>query len=149
MAEVAQKLELPDDLMCNAQGDGLSQLTYKTVHYNPYDLSTWLQSMLSEFNPLPVNGFNPMVPHATGVIAPPAPLDDSLLAPTESSTITSIDFDQENNINHSSTLRTVNSSDKFLPLQAQTQTLQAQTVLITLFHFKLKPRRQLTLRNGF
>ncbi|XP_050275440.1 DELLA protein GAIP [Quercus robur] len=87
MAEVAQKLELLEDLMGNAQGDGLSHLATDTVHYNPSDLSTWLQSMLTELNPL-----DPLVPphphhhHQP----PPTTLDDSFLG--ESSNITSIDF---------------------------------------------------------
>ncbi|KAG2701481.1 hypothetical protein I3760_06G046900 [Carya illinoinensis] len=133
MAEVAQKLEMLDDLMGNAQGDGLSQLAYETVHYNPSDLSTWLQSMLSEFNPLPVNGFDPMVPHATGAVAPPAPLDDSLLARAESSTITSIDFDQQNSINHSRVFEDSSSSDydlKAIPGKAMYSQPQSRTAQI-------------------
>ncbi|XP_062171138.1 DELLA protein GAIP-B-like [Alnus glutinosa] len=98
MAEVAQKLELLEDLMGNAQGDGLSHLASDTVHYNPSDLSTWLQSMLSEFNPPPTNQFDSLVPPAAG--APPVPLDDSFLGPAESSTITSIDFDPQNSNNN-------------------------------------------------
>ena len=39
MAEVAQKLELLEDLMGNAQGDGLSHLATETVHYNPSNLN--------------------------------------------------------------------------------------------------------------
>ncbi|XP_021775500.1 uncharacterized protein LOC110739341 [Chenopodium quinoa] len=37
--------------MRNVREDGLSQLASETVHYNPLDLSTWLESMFSEFNP--------------------------------------------------------------------------------------------------
>lgn len=86
MAEVAQKLELLEDLMGNAQGDGLSHLATETVHYNPSDLSTWLQSMLTELNPL-----DPLVPpHPHHHQPPPTTLDDSFLG--ESSNITSIDF---------------------------------------------------------
>lgn len=86
MAEVAQKLELLEDLMGNAQGDGLSHLATDTVHYNPSDLSTWLQSMLTELNPL-----DPLVPpHPHHHQPPPTTLDDSFLG--ESSNITSIDF---------------------------------------------------------
>uniref|UniRef100_A0A7N2R7S2 Transcriptional factor DELLA N-terminal domain-containing protein n=1 Tax=Quercus lobata TaxID=97700 RepID=A0A7N2R7S2_QUELO len=39
MAKVAQKLELLEDLMGNAQGDGLSHLTTETVYYNPSNLN--------------------------------------------------------------------------------------------------------------
>ncbi|KAM3753216.1 hypothetical protein ACB098_03G077300 [Castanea mollissima] len=87
MAEVAQKLELLEDLMGNAQGDGLSHLATETVHYNPSDLSTWLQSMLTELNPLDPLVPPPPPPHHQ---PPSATLDDSFLG--ESSNITSIDF---------------------------------------------------------
>ncbi|KAF5450373.1 hypothetical protein F2P56_030731 [Juglans regia] len=126
MAEVAQKLELLEDLMGNAQGDGLSQLATDTVHYNPSDLSTWLQSMLSELNP-PCNDFDPIVPPAAG--APPAPLDDSLLALAESSTITSIDFDKQNNNSHNRVFEESSSSDydlKAIPGKAMYSQPQSQ-----------------------
>ncbi|EEF34604.1 DELLA protein GAIP-B, putative [Ricinus communis] len=81
MAEVAQKLEQLEEVMGNVQEDGLCQLASETVHYNPSDLSTWLESMLSELNPNP--NFDP------------SQQPDSFSAPPpESSTITSIDFDQ-------------------------------------------------------
>ncbi|CAK7326765.1 unnamed protein product [Dovyalis caffra] len=76
MAEVAQKLEQLEEVMGHAQEDGLSHLAADSIHYNPSDLSTWLESMLSELNPN--LNFDPSA--------------DSLLAPTESSTITSINF---------------------------------------------------------
>jgi len=76
MAEVAQKLEQLEEVMGHAQEDGLSHLASDSVHYNPSDLSTWLESMISELNPNLNFG----------------PSADSLLAPAESSTITSIDF---------------------------------------------------------
>uniref|UniRef100_A0A6M2F8P7 DELLA protein n=1 Tax=Populus davidiana TaxID=266767 RepID=A0A6M2F8P7_9ROSI len=76
MAEVAQKLEQLEEVMGHAQEDGLSHLASDSVHYNPSDLSTWLESMLSELNPN----------HHFDLSA------DSLLGPAESSTVTSIDF---------------------------------------------------------
>ncbi|KAL3578360.1 hypothetical protein D5086_019864 [Populus alba] len=76
MAEVAQKLEQLEEVMGHAQEDGLSHLASDSVHYNPSDLSTWLESMLSELNPN--HHFDPSA--------------DSLLGPAESSTVTSIDF---------------------------------------------------------
>ncbi|KAF2308377.1 hypothetical protein GH714_006557 [Hevea brasiliensis] len=85
MAEVAQKLEQLEEVMGHVQEDGLSHLASETVHYNPSDLSTWLESMLSELNPNP--NFDPLV-----VAAQPSSLDDSFFAPPESSTITSVDF---------------------------------------------------------
>ncbi|XP_065849338.1 DELLA protein GAI-like [Euphorbia lathyris] len=50
MADVAQKLEQLEMVMGTAQQDGISDLS-DTVHYNPSDLSGWVQTMLSELNP--------------------------------------------------------------------------------------------------
>ncbi|KAK6927849.1 Transcription factor GRAS [Dillenia turbinata] len=50
MADVAQKLEQLEMFMGSAQEDGLSHLSSDTVHYNPSDISSWLENMLSEFN---------------------------------------------------------------------------------------------------
>jgi DELLA protein len=104
MAEVAQKLEQLEEAMCSVQQDNLSQLASDTVHYNPSDLSTWLESMLTELNPSPPNFDSVMVPPP-----PPPPQsqpqrpsiieETSYLAPAESSTITSIDFPDQRNQN--------------------------------------------------
>lgn len=51
MAEVAQKLEQLEQVMGSVQQDNLSFLASETVHYNPSDLSSWLESMISELNP--------------------------------------------------------------------------------------------------
>ncbi|KAF5750147.1 GRAS family transcription factor family protein [Tripterygium wilfordii] len=89
MADVAQKLEQLEEAMGTVQEDGLSHLATDTVHYNPADLSTWLESMLSELNPptsfYPVMAARPPLP-------PSSSLDVSFLAPAESSPITSMDF---------------------------------------------------------
>ncbi|XP_068659191.1 DELLA protein GAI-like [Aristolochia californica] len=85
MADVAQKLEQLEMVMGAGQEDGLiSHLASETVHYNPSDLATWLESMLSEFNLPPL---------------PPAPITNGLqpssqltLGDAESSTITTVDF---------------------------------------------------------
>ncbi|XP_044490155.1 DELLA protein GAIP-B-like [Mangifera indica] len=53
MAEVAQKLEQLEEAMCS--GDGFSQLASDSVHYDPSNLSTWLEGMLSEFSPDPAS----------------------------------------------------------------------------------------------
>nr|AKA95154.1 DELLA protein RGL1 [Hevea brasiliensis subsp. brasiliensis] len=76
MADVAQKLEQLEMVMGTAQEDGISHLSSDTVHYNPSDLSGWVQSMLSELNP-------PMGLDASGMIQNQR---DSVLG---SSTITS------------------------------------------------------------
>ncbi|XP_010274729.1 PREDICTED: DELLA protein GAI1-like [Nelumbo nucifera] len=87
MAEVAQKLEQLDMVLGSAQEDGLSHLASETVHYNPSDLGTWLESMLSELNAPP--NFDPTPSQQPSL---PQSLDDSLLAPAESSSITTVDF---------------------------------------------------------
>ncbi|KAL3719528.1 hypothetical protein ACJRO7_004491 [Eucalyptus globulus] len=69
MAEVAQKLEQLEMVMGSAQEDGISHLSYDAVHYNPSDLSSWVQSMLFELNPPP----------------PPQQVADPVLAAAESS----------------------------------------------------------------
>ncbi|XP_050374213.1 DELLA protein GAI-like [Argentina anserina] len=51
MADVADKLEQLEMSMGSAQQDGISQLS-DSVHYNPSDLSGWVQTMLSELNPV-------------------------------------------------------------------------------------------------
>ncbi|CAN6867453.1 unnamed protein product [Brassica oleracea] len=53
MAEVALKLEQLETMMGNVQEDGLSNLATDTVHYNPSELYSWLDNMLTEFNPPP------------------------------------------------------------------------------------------------
>ncbi|GMN38505.1 hypothetical protein TIFTF001_007743 [Ficus carica] len=105
MAEVAQKLEQLEEAMCSVQQDNLSQLASDTVHYNPSDLSTWLESMLTELNPPP--NFDSVMAAPLQCLPPPPSVDDSFLAPAESSTITSVDYDhqrhnQRNNNNNQS-----------------------------------------------
>ncbi|KAG7635537.1 DELLA protein RGA [Arabidopsis thaliana] len=66
MAEVALKLEQLETMMSNVQEDGLSHLATDTVHYNPSELYSWLDNMLSELNPPPLpassNGLDPVLP---------------------------------------------------------------------------------------
>ncbi|KAF3432159.1 hypothetical protein FNV43_RR26898 [Rhamnella rubrinervis] len=94
MAEVAQKLEQLEEAMGSVQQVGLSQLASDTVHYNPSDLSTWLESMIAELNP--TSDFDSVMAAAV----PQQALDDSFLAPAESSTITSIDFPDHGHQQH-------------------------------------------------
>ena len=54
MADVAQKLEQLEVAMGTAQEDGISHLSTDTVHYDPTDLYSWVQSMLTELNPPPI-----------------------------------------------------------------------------------------------
>ncbi|KAG6391613.1 hypothetical protein SASPL_149369 [Salvia splendens] len=63
MADVAQKIEHLEQVMCSVENDGLSQLASDTTHYNPSDLSSWLESMISGLNPTPDfdSGVNRMV----------------------------------------------------------------------------------------
>ncbi|KFK33379.1 rga1 protein [Arabis alpina] len=78
MAEVALKLEQLETMMGNVQEDGLSHLATDTIHYNPSELYSWLDSMLSELNPS-----DPML------VSPEIDNNNSFLA-GDSSTITSI-----------------------------------------------------------
>ncbi|KAL6282759.1 hypothetical protein ACE6H2_013688 [Prunus campanulata] len=61
-------------VMGSTQEDRISQLS-DTVHYNPSDLSGWVQSMLSEFNTIDELA-----------------IDDPLFVAVDSSSITSIHF---------------------------------------------------------
>ncbi|XVF71435.1 hypothetical protein PTKIN_Ptkin12aG0037100 [Pterospermum kingtungense] len=61
MADVAQKLEQLEMVMGTAQEDGISHLACDTVHYNPSDLSGWVQSMLTELNNPATPGLDSML----------------------------------------------------------------------------------------
>ncbi|KAK1354541.1 hypothetical protein POM88_047797 [Heracleum sosnowskyi] len=50
---VGYKVKSSDMAMGQAQQQGISQLGSDTVHYNPSDLSSWLESMIAELNPQP------------------------------------------------------------------------------------------------
>lgn len=50
MADVADKLEQLEMAMCTTAEDGVSVLATDTVHYNPSDLSGWVESLLSELS---------------------------------------------------------------------------------------------------
>lgn len=50
MADVAEKLQQLEMVMGTTTEDGVSVLSTDTVHYNPSDLSGWVESMLSELN---------------------------------------------------------------------------------------------------
>ncbi|MED6207299.1 DELLA protein 1 [Stylosanthes scabra] len=58
MADVAQKLEQLEMVMGTAQEDGISHLATDTVHYDPTDLYSWVQSMINELNPPPTTAGN-------------------------------------------------------------------------------------------
>ncbi|KAL8112270.1 DELLA protein GAI1-like [Apium graveolens] len=49
MADVAEKLQHLEQAMGQQE---VSQLGSETVHYNPSDLNSWLNSMIDEFNPI-------------------------------------------------------------------------------------------------
>lgn len=80
MADVAQKLEQLEMVMGTAQEDGISHLATDTVHYNPSDVSGWVQSMLEGLN-------------NTGFDSQARPIQD----PAESSTVNSILGQQTSN----------------------------------------------------
>ncbi|KAH6760093.1 GRAS family transcription factor family protein [Perilla frutescens var. hirtella] len=64
MAEVAEKLEQLEMAMGTTAEDGVSVLANDSVHYNPSDLSGWVESMLSELSQS--CGFE-MVPNEIGI----------------------------------------------------------------------------------
>ncbi|GFY96390.1 GRAS family transcription factor family protein [Actinidia rufa] len=80
MNEVAQKLEHLEEVMGQAQEDGLTHLASESVHYNPSDLSSWLESMISELNPLP--DFEN--PSSLPSLPPPPPINDSFFEESNS-----------------------------------------------------------------
>ncbi|KAL5721843.1 hypothetical protein ACHQM5_005435 [Ranunculus cassubicifolius] len=93
MADVASKIEQLEIMMGSNIGNGnqedggglLTHLGADTVHYNPSDMSTWLESMLSEagdISIIPPIHTNQSLDHHPHFLAPAA----------ESSTITSVDF---------------------------------------------------------
>ncbi|KAL1803427.1 hypothetical protein ACET3Z_032074 [Daucus carota] len=51
MIDVAEKLQHLEEAMGQAHQEGITQLGSDTVHYNPSDLSSWLESMIGELNP--------------------------------------------------------------------------------------------------
>lgn len=59
MADVAQKLEQLEMVMGCAQEDGINHLSSDTVHYDPADLYSWVQTMLTELNPSNTNLIDP------------------------------------------------------------------------------------------
>uniref|UniRef100_A0A2P2KNQ7 DELLA protein n=1 Tax=Rhizophora mucronata TaxID=61149 RepID=A0A2P2KNQ7_RHIMU len=102
MAEVAQKLERLEEAMGHGQEDGLSLLASDAVHYNPSDLSAWLGSMLSELNPNTSSDPISAAAAATASLQPSSYLEDSFVAPAESSTITTVDFTEQQPTNRRS-----------------------------------------------
>ncbi|XP_010527787.1 PREDICTED: DELLA protein GAI-like [Tarenaya hassleriana] len=99
MAEVAHKLEQLEQMMTHVQDDGLSLLSTETVHYNPAELYTWLDSILSELKP---GGLGPL-------LSSPPEMGTSFLTGAESSTISSIGFGAPNQ--HSRAFDEPSSSD--------------------------------------
>lgn len=95
MADVAQKLEQLEMAM---GGNGAASLSDEntlvnqlsdTVHYNPSDLSSWLESMLTELNAPPSPLPEPITPQIhSQIYLAPVPPASSFIDPAESSTIT-------------------------------------------------------------
>ncbi|KAL7240211.1 hypothetical protein ACSBR2_005972 [Camellia fascicularis] len=83
MSEVAQKLEQLEEVMGHAQEDGLSHLASETVHYNPSDLSSWLESMISELHPLP--NFDSSLPPTSAFDSRRHPLNHRIFQDSSSS----------------------------------------------------------------
>ena len=83
MADVAQKLEQLEMVMGTAQEDGISHLASDTVHYDPADLSGWLQTMLTELNNSP-DSLNP------SALLNSRQIDDPILSSADSATISGV-----------------------------------------------------------
>ncbi|XP_031282020.1 DELLA protein SLR1-like [Pistacia vera] len=70
LRQVAQRLERLENVMVNSPAE-ISLLASDTVHYNPSDLASWVDSLLSEFNqpvPVPTN-----LPDFPDLMAGPGP----------------------------------------------------------------------------
>ncbi|CAA7401476.1 unnamed protein product [Spirodela intermedia] len=90
MADVAQKLEQLEMAMVSGAvvGGGtpddnfiLTHLSSETVHYNPSDLSTWLETMLSELNAPPPPAPTAKAPSSSSSSSSSIAADNPLRAP--------------------------------------------------------------------
>ncbi|KAL8038322.1 hypothetical protein ABFX02_11G099100 [Erythranthe guttata] len=79
MADVAEKLEQLEMAMGSTMEDGASVLSNDTVHYNPSDLSGWVESMLSELGSSS-NGFDLISGNQIGISGESNGYDDDLRA---------------------------------------------------------------------
>lgn len=104
MAEVADKLEQLEMVMGAAP-----HLSCDTVHYNPSDLSGWVQSMLSELNnPAPNGILDPLLQSPQ--------IDDPLLAPAESASVNGLGFSnsqQQQQIERTQSSRIYNDDSEY------------------------------------
>ncbi|XP_020591296.1 LOW QUALITY PROTEIN: DELLA protein DWARF8-like [Phalaenopsis equestris] len=135
MEIVAQKLQQLEMAMGGSaphDDELLSHLAVDTVHYNPSDLSNWLENMLSELStpPLPL----PPVMHPNSVVfdLPPAPMSghssSTFFSPAESlatmdSTVTSIELSAPSAtmLRSNYALRTTNTSGNRAVYGSETQ----------------------------
>ncbi|KAF8393285.1 hypothetical protein HHK36_021526 [Tetracentron sinense] len=70
LRQVAHRLERLETVMVNAPAE-ISQLASEAVHYNPSDLASWVDSMLSELNqPVPMSSDLSDLPYIDGFVAP-------------------------------------------------------------------------------
>ncbi|KAI3497827.1 hypothetical protein L1887_33401 [Cichorium endivia] len=69
MVDVAQKIEHLEGVLGN--DDGLSQIASDSVHYNPADLSSWLESMICATDPPMIDNSFLNTSSATAAAAPP------------------------------------------------------------------------------
>ncbi|KAF9613398.1 hypothetical protein IFM89_008228 [Coptis chinensis] len=72
LRQVAQRLERLETVMVNAP-DEFSQLATEAVHYNPSDIASWVDSMLSEFHNQPE--FSDPTNYINPVVVPPLQAD--------------------------------------------------------------------------
>ncbi|RXH70307.1 hypothetical protein DVH24_007563 [Malus domestica] len=94
MADNSHKLEKLEEFTGCVQEDGLSLLASDTVHYNPSNLSTWVESMMSEIN-VPPSNFDPLMGGVVAGIQPnqqQVQLVDGAFLASEKSSISTVDF---------------------------------------------------------
>ncbi|XP_047341630.1 DELLA protein GAI1-like [Impatiens glandulifera] len=83
MAVVAQKIEQLEQVIGQNQEDGLvSHLSSEAIHYNPSDLSSWLETMISEINPLP--DFSPSTSNSSILLPPSSAYNHSIFEDSSS-----------------------------------------------------------------
>lgn len=106
MADVAQKLEQLEMVM--GHEDGISHLATDTVHYDPTDLYSWVQSMLTELNPPSSD------PISNNILDPSSMLDDNIFNNTTPSRVFNDDSEYD--------LRAIPGMAAYPPRQTNTTT---------------------------
>ncbi|PKU82405.1 DELLA protein DWARF8-like [Dendrobium catenatum] len=113
MANVAQRLEQLDMAIGGsaAQDDALlSHLASDTVHYNPSDISNWLENMLSELNAPPIPAPTATHPKSISFDFPSENLSSSVPSPFDPDYCLRSDYQVEGRSRNRKRMRTSSSS---------------------------------------